>query len=152
MARVKVFGNIVNSVVNTILKSPLHALMSEHSLAVRYMGRESGKEASFPAYYYQSGNSFYILVEKSEEWWRSLRGGANVKVTIKGDDHHGWAESVQDLSELTELLSKLLGTVPELLTELDVRKNALGSLDAEDLQKILQQYSFIKIDLQVDQT
>jgi len=151
MARPKIFGNLVNSFVNTILNSPLHALMSEHSLAVHYMGRESGRQASFPAYYYQSGDSYYILVEKNEDWWRSLKGGAIVKVIIKGSEHRGWAEAVQDESKLKVILGKLLENIPELQTELDVHPGDSSALDEKEQQIILQYYSIIKIQIQAEQ-
>ncbi len=151
MARSKIFGNLINSFVNTILNSPLHGLMSEHSLAVHYMGRESGKEASFPAYFYQHRNAFYILVEKKEGWWRSLKGGALVKVTIKGNDHRAWAEAVHDETELKEMLGRLLKSIPELQTELDVHLDDSGALDEKEQQILLQYYSIIKIQIQAEQ-
>ncbi|NMC47003.1 MAG: hypothetical protein GYA52_09250 [Chloroflexi bacterium] len=151
MARSKIFGNLVNSFVNTILNSPLHSLMSEHSLAVHYMSRESGKKTSFPAYFYQHENAFYILVEKKEEWWRSLKGGATIKVTIKGNDHRAWAEAVHDEAELKQILGKLLKNIPELRTELDVHLDDSGALDEKEQQILLQYYSIIKIQIQTEQ-
>lgn len=148
MPRSRFFGKIWNPILNTILRSPLHPLMSEHSLVIRYMGRESGKEHSFPAYYQQSGSTVQVLVEKAEDWWRSLKNGANVKVVIKGAEFSGWAEAIQDHQLVQEHFSQLLNLIPELSAELDIRKTENGTFAVEDVEKQLQQLGLLNITLQ----
>ncbi len=150
MARSRIFGKILNPIIESILKSPLHPLMSDHSLVIRYMGRESGKEHSFPAYYQQAGNSLQVLVEKTEDWWRSLKNGANVKVIIKGNELRGWAEAIQDPPSVKENFSQLLKAIPELSTELEVRQDESGIYFSEDIEKNLQQLGLLAITLQVE--
>ncbi len=150
MARSRIFGKILNPIIKSILKSPLHPLMSDHSLVIRYMGRESGKEYSFPAYYQQAGNSLQVLVEKTEDWWRSLKNGANVKVIIKGNELRGWAEAIQDPPSVKENFSQLLKAIPELSTELEVRQDESGIYFSEDIEKNLQQLGLLAITLQVE--
>jgi hypothetical protein len=114
------------------------------------MGRESGKEYSFPAYYQQAGNSLQVLVEKTEDWWRSLKNGANVKVIIKGNELRGWAEAIQDPPSVKENFSQLLKAIPELSTELEVRQDESGIYFSEDIEKNLQQLGLLAITLQVE--
>jgi len=150
MAKPRIFGRILNPIIQSILKSPLHPLMSEHSLVIKYTGRESGKEHSFPAYYHLAGSSLQVLVEKTEDWWRSLRNGANVKVIMKGNELRGWAEAVQDPQNMNDDFYQLLDTIPELSTELNVRRDENGSFSSDDVKKNLQQLGLLKITLQTN--
>ncbi len=150
MAKPRIFGKILNPIIQSILKSPLHPLMSEHSLVIKYTGRESGKEHSFPAYYHLAGSSLQVLIEKTEDWWRSLRNGANVKVIVKGNELRGWAEAVQDPQNMKDDFYKLLDFIPELSTELNVRRDEDGSFSSEDVKKNLQQLGLLKITLQTN--
>ncbi|MGV8026869.1 MAG: hypothetical protein AB2L18_09960 [Anaerolineaceae bacterium] len=150
MARSRMFGTILNPIIKTILRSPLHPLISNHSLVVRYMGRESGKEHSFPAYYQQTGNSLQVLVEKTEDWWHSLKNGANVRVIIKGNELRGWAEAIQDPQSVKENFSQLLNTIPELSTELEIRRDENGIYSSEDMDTNLQQLGLLTITLQAE--
>lgn len=150
MARSRIFGKILNPIIKSILKSPFHSLISDHSLVIRYMGSESGKEHSFPAYYQQVGNSLQVLAEKSEDWWRSLKNGANVKVLVKGSELRGWAEAIQDPPSVRDNFSQLLNAIPELSTELEVRRDENGVYSNEDIDKNLQQLGLLTITLQVE--
>jgi hypothetical protein len=114
------------------------------------MGRESGKEHSFPAYYHQEGNSLQVLVEKTEDWWRSLKNGANVKVIIKGNELRGWAEAIQDPQSVKENFLLLLNAIPELSTELEVRRDENSVYSTEDIEKNLQQLGLLTITLQTE--
>lgn len=148
MAKPKFFGRVLNPILNTILKSPLHSLLSEHSLVIRYTDREFGKESSFPAYYVQDGNSLYVLIDKSEECWRSLKNGANVKITVRGTEQRGWAEKFRDDDTVIKSFISLLKAVPELLTELDISKDASGAYSKDDMLRALEQHYLLKIDFQ----
>ncbi|MHB8806662.1 MAG: hypothetical protein ACYC59_03690 [Anaerolineaceae bacterium] len=150
MARSRIFGTILNPIIKSILRSPLHPLMSDHSLVIQYMGREFGKEHSFPAYYQQEGNSLQVLVEKTEDWWRSLKNGANVKVIIKGNELRGWAEAIQDAQSVKKNFLLLLNAIPELSTELEVRRDENSVYSTEDIEKNLQQLGLLTITLQTE--
>ncbi len=150
MAKSRIFGKILNPIINTILKSPLHPLISEHSLVVRYIGRESGKERSFPAYYQRTGRTMQILVEKTEEEWRSLKNGANVGVILKGVELRGWAEAIQDPKTIDDSFTRLLDTIPELSNELGIRRGENGVFLSEDVEKNLQQLGLLAITLQTE--
>jgi hypothetical protein len=151
MARSRIFGKILNPIIKSILKSPLHSLMSDRSLVIRYMERESGRANSFPAYYQRAGNSLLVLVEKAQDWWRDLRNGANVKVVIKGSEQRGWAEALQNPDVITENLIQLLRAIPELSMELEIRQDEHGVYLKEDINRILQQYGLLNVDLQAEQ-
>lgn len=114
------------------------------------MGSESGKEHSFPAYYQQAGNSLQVLAEKSEDWWRSLKNGANVKVIIKGNELRGWAEAIQDPPSVRDSFSQLLNAIPELSTELEIRRDENGVYFSADIDRNLQQLGLLTITLQTE--
>lgn len=147
MAKTKVFGKIFNPIVSTILKSPLHSLMSEHSLVIRYTGRELGKESAFPAYYHQIENSIYVLVDRAEDWWRSLKNGANVQITLKGRDVPGWVEAVKEESLRKQYLLGILDAIPELKTELGIQLSSDDEPSDEEIQAALQKFGLLQVDV-----
>ncbi len=145
MTRSKLFGKILNPIVNTVLRSPLHPLMSEHSVVLDCTDRKSGNTRSFPAYYYRMGRKIFILVEKSTEGWRNLRDGANVKLTVKGKHESGWAESVSTEKEINTHLYTLLEMIPELESELDLTRDVKGDFADKDIKALHDQYGIVKI-------
>ena len=147
MAKQKAFGRIFNPIVNTILKSPLHSLMSEHSLVIRYTGRELGKENTFPAYYHQIENSIYVLVDRAEDWWRSLKNGANVQITFKGKEERAWVEAVREESLRKQYLLGILDAIPELKTELGMPLSSEEQPDDQEIQKALQKFGLLQVDI-----
>jgi hypothetical protein len=147
MAKQKAFGKIFNPIVNTILKSPLHSLMSEHSLVIRYTGRELGKENTFPAYYHQIENSIYVLVDRAEDWWRSLKNGANVQITFKGKEVRGWVEAVREESLRKQYFLGILDAIPELRTELGMPLSTEDQPDDEEIQTALQKFGLLQVDI-----
>jgi len=125
--------------------------MSEHSLVIRYTGREMGKVNSFPAYYHKIGNSIYVLVDKAEDWWRNLKNGSNVQITIKGDELQGWVEAVRDEALRKQYFIDILEAIPELKTELGMQLSSVDLSDDVEIQNALQKYGLLQVDLQSEQ-
>jgi len=84
-------NKIANPFVRLILRSPLHDWISAAVLLITYHGRKSGKEYTLPIQYVQDGNHIYIIPGYAEKktWWRNLKGGMDVQLTIKGQTRSG---------------------------------------------------------------
>lgn len=81
-----------NPLVTTILRSPLHGFMSGNTLLLTYTGRKSKQAYTFPISYGQQGNDIYLITHHDKPWWKSVRGGAEVTVRVRGQDRPGQAD------------------------------------------------------------
>jgi hypothetical protein len=83
----------VNPCMRAVLCSPLHDLMSDRVLLVGFTGRLSGRWRSVPASYLEDAGTLTLLSRVRRRWWRNLRGGAPVRVLLRGSERAGWAEA-----------------------------------------------------------
>lgn len=60
---------------------------------IRYRGRRSGRKYELPVRYIRDNGRVWIRpgMPQHKTWWRNLRGGAEVEVTMAGQDFRGWA-------------------------------------------------------------
>jgi deazaflavin-dependent oxidoreductase (nitroreductase family) len=89
-----VFNRTGNPLVSTVLRSPLHPLLSRRLALITVTGRRSGREYTFPVAYTRDGDTVTIVVgwPERKRWWRNLRGaGAEVAIRIAGRARTGRA-------------------------------------------------------------
>jgi endonuclease YncB( thermonuclease family) len=98
----------MNGVMKTILRSPLHGLVSEHVLLTTFAGRKSGKSYTLPLSYVRAGDTLYITTERP--WYKNLavEGGALVKLRLRGAVRYGVTEATTDPSEVENGLRIIL--------------------------------------------
>jgi hypothetical protein len=89
-----VWNRTGNLAVALVLRSPLHPIASRQLALITVTGRRSGREYTFPVGYRRQGERVTIPVGWPERklWWRNLRGGAAVRLRLRGHDHTGRAE------------------------------------------------------------
>jgi hypothetical protein len=87
------FGNLL---VIGLLRSRLHRVASGTLVLVTYRGRNTGRRFTLPVMYAERDGTLTILVGHSErkQWWRSLRGGADVDVRLRGQEQRRRADIV----------------------------------------------------------
>src|SRR5215472_10171892 len=73
---------IINPFVSTILRSPLHGILSRDVLLLTFTGRRSGKRITIPVGYTRDGET--MIVFSTRAWWKNLRGGASVAIRLEG--------------------------------------------------------------------
>lgn len=83
---------LFNPIAKTILRSPLHGLLSRQLLLMTFTGRKSGNSFTTPAMYEQEGDMLRLHV--GYPWWKNLRGGATVHVCLRGKGHIATTEVV----------------------------------------------------------
>jgi len=72
-------------VVVAILRSPLHGLLSRDVLLLHYRGRRSGRAFTLPLSFVEDGGALYLCTRPgASDWWRNLKGGAEVELTRRG--------------------------------------------------------------------
>ena len=143
-------NKIVNPVVGLILRSPLHALFSGSLLIITCCGRKTGREYSLPVQYAQAGNIIYIVPGMPEQktWWRNLKEAAPVQLTLRGQNLAGNAVVLSPQADSEAILAGLgvyLRRFPALIKSQQLRVEADGSLNAEELRQTAMRAVIIRV-------
>ena len=137
----------INELVKVILRSPLHGLLSKHRMLLTFTGHRSGKRYTVPLSYVQE-ESTILCVTGHSSWWRNLRGGAPVKVMLKGQARAGMAQAiVDDPAMIAQGLQKLLQAIPSDAKYHTVKRNLNGQPNAEDIARVASSSILIRIQL-----
>jgi deazaflavin-dependent oxidoreductase (nitroreductase family) len=82
-----------NPIVAGVLRSPLHGVMSNSVMLLSYRGRRSGRTFTTPISYVRDGEDLLAVASRDHAWWKNLRGGASVRVRLRGRELEGtgWA-------------------------------------------------------------
>lgn len=136
----------VNQAMKFVLRSPVHGMMSKSILLITFTGRKSGKTYTTPVSYSQAGNQVYVFTHAA--WWKNLRGGAPVRVRIRGRELQGLAEPVdEDKQVITAGLAEHLRKVPSDAKYYKVTFDEGGNPRVEDVEKAVQTVVMIRIEL-----
>lgn len=75
-----------NAIVSSLLRSPLHRVLSSSTNLVRYIGRRSGRTFTTPTQYVRRGDDLIIAIARPETktWWRNFRSDRDVEVLVQG--------------------------------------------------------------------
>jgi hypothetical protein len=96
--RMSFVNRYVNPVVRTVLRSPVHGLLSRHLMLLTVTARRSGRLFTIPVGYEQRGERLVVSLQWPERkrWWRNLEGGAPVVVVVRGTRRTGTARVVHE--------------------------------------------------------
>ena len=126
---------IVNAVVRTLLRSPLHRIMSKNVLVITYYGRKSGRRYSTPVRYSRVGGAIRCLTAEQVQWWRNIRNNPDVTLLVAGADVNCRA-LIQDRDPAKTKLAirEILAIFPQDAVYQEIGLNADRSLDENDLE------------------
>jgi hypothetical protein len=145
-------NKILNPLIRLILNSPLHGLLSAGLLLITYRGRKSGREFTLPVQYTEAGQKIYIIPGMPEQktWWRNLKGGLPVKLTLRGQVLNGEGLVLDPQNEAAEILTATelsLKRSAKLAKMYHVRTEVDGSLNAEDLRQAAEKMILVRVSL-----
>lgn len=103
----RLLPTLFNPIAKTILRSPLHGLLSRQLLLITFTGRKSGHIFTTPAMYEQEGEMLRLHV--GSPWWKNLRDGATVRVRLRGTEHAATTEVLGEEGGLTVVEVHLKG-------------------------------------------
>src|SRR5690348_6057183 len=89
----------VNRLLEWLLRSRAHRLVSGRLALVTYTGRKSGRRYTIPTFYRDKGEEITIGVGWPDQkvWWRNLRGeGASVTLVVRGRTVRGHAVATRE--------------------------------------------------------
>jgi deazaflavin-dependent oxidoreductase (nitroreductase family) len=145
-------NRIANPAVRLILRSPAHGFLSAAVLLVSYRGRRSGMERTLPVQYAQDGDTLYLLPGGAERktWWRNLRDGASVRITLRGENLSGHAVLLEGASDRDAMVAGLrcyLQRFPALAPSYRVRLDSNGAFDDTDLRAAAESLRLVRVKL-----
>ena len=72
--------------MRALLASPWHGRRSHNTLALEVTGRHSGRRYRIAVSYVEDAGDLLVFVDQAGDklWWRNLRGGAPVRVLLRG--------------------------------------------------------------------
>jgi hypothetical protein len=113
-----------NGVVETVLKSPLHGLLSGKLVLVRYLGARTGTEYTLPVRYADTHNGLVVMVAKpdTKTWWRNFTTMGQVQVLVAGRWVAMTAHALlgsEDPDAVTPLLRTYATRFPNVVKSLD---------------------------------
>ena len=104
----KAMIRIANPLFRRLLRGPLHGLVDEHLMLLRFRGRKSGRPYEVVVGRRNIGGRLAVLT--SSPWRSNLRGGgAEVEATIAGERRRGRAELEEDPEEVARVYADLIG-------------------------------------------
>ncbi len=113
-----------NTVVEMVLESPLHRLLSGKLVLIRYHGAHSGTEHTLPVQYADTHNGLVVAVDKpdTKSWWRNFTTMGQVQVLVAGSwvpmTAHALVGS-EDPEAVTPLLRSYATRFPKVVKSLD---------------------------------
>ena len=132
-----------NDFVKFFLRTPLHIFMGD-TMLITVKGRKTGKEYSTPVGFYRENDSLWVLSSRDRTWWRNLRGGANVRLLLKGRNLSGRAKIVADENEVKKQIADYIQHVPMAVRGLGLRmENDIPNGD--DVARLAKERLFIRI-------
>jgi deazaflavin-dependent oxidoreductase (nitroreductase family) len=127
---------ILNPLAKSILRSPLHAVMSHSLMLITFTGRRSGKSYTTPISYAQQGQT--LLLGVGGLWWKNLRGGASVRVRLRGKTYAGRAEAWADEASMTRVYRTILTQHPTQARFMGITTTSDGQPESHSVQQALQ--------------
>lgn len=116
--------SVVNRIVETILGSPAHPMLSRSIVLIRYTGRRTGDEHTLPVQYADTHHGLVVVVGRSEtkSWWRNFTELGQAQVLLRGTWTPMTAHALRgadDPEAVTPLLRAYAQRFPKIVKRID---------------------------------
>lgn len=125
----------INPMMRLLLSSPAHFIASRSLLLIRYRGRRSGRFRTTPLRYVRDGDTIRCFSSGQTSWWRNLRGGADVTLTVRGRRLECRADVVTDRERVQAELGRYLAAFPQDAAYHEVALTGERKPDAASLER-----------------
>ncbi|MBO0855433.1 MAG: nitroreductase family deazaflavin-dependent oxidoreductase [Nocardia sp.] len=126
---------VVDAVMRTLLRSPLHRLVSGKLLIITVTGRKTGRIYASPVAYAEHEGT--LLIGAGATWWRNLRRGEPARITWRGRDQLADWEVISTEEDIAEPYRILITESPTHGKFAGISLNADGSINREELRAAL---------------
>lgn len=138
----------LNPIVKTLLRSPFHGMLSRNTLILHYTGVKSGRAYALPVSYLREGNDAFCFTGRSNRWWRNLKNGRSVRLTLRGRRVDGIANvESEDEAAIAAILDRFLRATPRDAGPSGVRLDKHGVPNPEDVAVAATKLVSIRISL-----
>ena len=127
---------LVNPLIRSVLRSPLHGLLSGNLMLIRFKGRISGREFVTPVRYIRNGKTIQCFTGRSNQWWRNMRDGSDVVLRLAGKESRYRMTAISsDPERIVQSLRRLLNEFPQDAPYYDIRMQSDRTPELETLNK-----------------
>jgi hypothetical protein len=137
-----------NPLMEWLLKSPLHGMLSGNTMIIYFKGQKSGKDYHVPTGYLRVDNTLLTVSSKQRTWWRNFRCGAAVTVLLKGKMLPAHACAFEDDASVTEGLKAYIKENPRMASAFKVSVGADGQPEPESLQQAVSERVIVSTTLE----
>ena len=107
-------------------------------MLITFTGRNSGRQFTTPVRYFRNDDIVRCFTSAEGQWWRNMRGGADVVLRIEGRDDPYHAKAVENDPEYVEKWFRTyLDLFPQDAAYHENRKSKDKSQESEDFEKAL---------------
>jgi deazaflavin-dependent oxidoreductase (nitroreductase family) len=137
-----------NPIIQWLLRSPLHFLVSQNMMLISYTGRKSRKRYTTPVNYLRMSDEYgeYLATtsQKDRLWWRNLRGGAQVRLRLQGKERTANAEVIEDEQDVAQNMLAFFQQAPHMARYFKLALDANGKPLPEDVAQSTRDRVFVK--------
>ncbi len=109
----KTLIRLQNPMMKWLLRSPLHVIVSRMYMLITFTGRKSGKVYTTPVQYAQEGHTLTVISSAEYKWWKNLRGGADVRLLLRGQEVIGRADATTDPTAIAAAIARVYPSLSE---------------------------------------
>ncbi|MEM1144016.1 MAG: nitroreductase/quinone reductase family protein [Pseudomonadota bacterium] len=145
----KLTYSVMNPMVTTLLRSPLHAIISGNIALLHFQGRKSGRTFVTPLSYVRENNAVWLLSAHSTRWWLNLRGEqVPVSIEIARQTYTGKAQLWEnDGEELRDGVRRFLCALPRDAKVYGIKLDKNEEPIEESLAAAAQRLVFVEVRL-----
>ena len=140
-----------NPMMKWLIQSPLNILASKNTMTMTYTGRKSGKTYTTPMNYVHTNSVdrpiLWTTSLRERTWWHNLRGGAPVRLHLKGKDVGAKAEAIEDIPGVVQGLGVYLQAAPAYARYLNVQLDPDGTPNPDDLTRAAEKMVVVRTQL-----
>ncbi len=133
-----------NPIMEWLLKSPFHSLISKNTMILYYTGCKSGKAYHTPVGYQRVNNTLLTTSWKDRTWWKNFREGCDVKILLEGRLEAGHSQVYEDDAAVAEGLTQYIAANPQAARMFQVEMSENGQPENGSLQKAARVRVFIR--------
>ena len=136
-----------NPIMIWLLKSSLHGFVSKNIMLITVTGRKSGKSISTPTNYLRDGNTLWVISWRDRNWWKNLRGGANIRALLAGKSMEGLGQVIEEEKAVAQSLFEYYSKVPQVAKYVQIGLDAAGKPVVSDCERAAFRLVVVKIEV-----
>ena len=140
----------MNRVVDVVLRSRFHWLLSRGLILITVTGRRTGRRYTIPVGYLETSDAVVVLVgdAPAKTWWRNYTQPGPIEVRLRGVQRFGRAVVIPPASEqfrrITEESFRRSRVIPRLFS---IAFDPSGEFTIEDAERFAQRAAIVRITL-----